>query len=114
MQGNYLAEMKAADCECDRQGEQAWAPEQSPEKEPPVLDAFDAADTQLVNGPPQGQDILRLQLDSNFGWLVLAQKCQNALVIKFGRVDLDWNFPNPLPQGSSQLVKPFFHLTSVI
>ena len=81
MQGNYLAEMKAVDCECDRQGEQTWTVEQSPEKEPPVLDAFYAADPQLVNGPPQCQEILRLQLESDFEWLVLAKKCQNALVI---------------------------------
>ena len=81
MQLSHPAEMKAVDCKCDRQWEKAWTPEQGPEKKPPVLDAFDTADPQLVNGPPQGQDILRLQLDSDFGRLVLAKECYNARVI---------------------------------
>ena len=112
MQGGYLAEMKTVDGKCDRQWEQAWTPEQSPEKEPPVLDAFDAANTQLVNGSPQGQDILRLQLDSDFGWLVFAKKCQNALVIEFGRIDLVQgscdNLPAavPMPILGMMLVEP--------
>jgi hypothetical protein len=42
MQFGYLPEMKATDGESDRQGEQAWTPKQSPKKELPVLDAFDA------------------------------------------------------------------------
>ena len=49
MQVSYLAEMKAVDGECDRQGEQPGAPEQSPEKEAPILDAFRATYTQQVN-----------------------------------------------------------------
>jgi len=43
MQFGHLTEMETVDCKCDRQREQAWTPEQGPEKEPPVLDAFDAA-----------------------------------------------------------------------
>ena len=88
MQFGYLAKMEAVDGECDRQWEQARTPEQSPEKEPPVLDAFDAAEPQLVNGTPQGQDILRFQPDFDFGRRVLAKEHQNAFVIEFGRVDL--------------------------
>ncbi len=87
MQLDHLAEMEAHDGKSECQGEKAWTPEKSPEKGPPVLDAFGAADTQFVNGPLQGQDILQLQVDSNFGWLVLAKKCQNALVIIFWRVN---------------------------
>jgi len=44
--------MEAVDRECDRQGEQARTREQGPEKEPPVLDAFNAPDSHLVDGPP--------------------------------------------------------------
>ena len=54
MQFSYLSEMKAVDGECDRQRKQTGTPEQGPKKEPPVLDAFDAADTELINGAPQG------------------------------------------------------------
>jgi hypothetical protein len=50
MQFDHLAEMEAHDGQRDSQREQARTPEQGPEKEPPVLDAFDAADAQLVNG----------------------------------------------------------------
>ena len=67
-----MAEMKAIDCECDREREQARTPEQGPEKELPILDAFNAANPKLVNGSAQSQDILRLQLESNFGRLILA------------------------------------------
>ena len=88
MQLDHLTEMEAVDGKCDRQREQAWAAEQSPEKEPPVLDAFNAADPQLVNGPLQGQDVLQLQMNFDFGWLIFAKKCQNAFVIESGRVDL--------------------------
>ena len=59
MQLGHLAEMKAVDGQRDRQREQPGTPEQRPEKEPPVVDAFDAPDAQLVNGAPQGQDVLR-------------------------------------------------------
>lgn len=62
--------------------------EQCPEKEPPVVDTFDAADAQLINGAPQGQDILRLKLELDLGLWVLAEERQNALVIEFGRVDM--------------------------
>ena len=47
-----LAEMKAIDGQGDGQREEAGAFEQGPEKEPPVLDAFGAADAELVNGAP--------------------------------------------------------------
>lgn len=67
------------------------------------LDHLAEMEAQLVNGPTRGQKLLQLQMDSDFGWLDLAQKRQNALIIKFGRVDLAWNFPNPLPQGSSHI-----------
>ena len=56
---NHLAEMEAIDGKRDHQREETRTPEQGPEKESPVLDAFDAADPQLVNRAPQGQDILR-------------------------------------------------------
>ena len=98
MQSSYLTEMESVDGKCNCQGEQAWTPEQSPEKEPPVLDAFDAAEPQLVNGSPQSQDILWLQLDSDFGWLVLTKKCQNARVIEFWCIDLFKDFAVAFPQ----------------
>jgi len=52
MQFSHPAKMEAVDRECDRQGEQARTREQGPEKEPPVLDAFNAPDSHLVDGPP--------------------------------------------------------------
>jgi len=55
MQRDHLAEVETVDGKCDRQWEQARTPEESPEKKPPVLDAFDAADTELVNGTPKGK-----------------------------------------------------------
>ena len=88
MQFGYLAKMEAVDGECDRQREQAWTPEQGQEKEPPVLNALNAADPQLVNGSPQGQNILWLQIHPDFGWLVLAEKRQDALVIKLRGIDM--------------------------
>jgi len=55
MQLDHLAEVEAVDGKCDREREQARTPEEGPEKEPPVLDAFDAAYTELVNGTPKGK-----------------------------------------------------------
>ena len=49
---NHLAEMEAHDGQRDGQWEQARTPEQGPEKELPVLDAFNAADPKLVVGTP--------------------------------------------------------------
>jgi hypothetical protein len=43
MQFSHLAKMEAVDRECDRQGEQAWTMEKRPEKETPILNAFDAS-----------------------------------------------------------------------
>lgn len=37
MQLGRLAEMEAVDGECNRQGKQAWTPEQGSEKEPPTI-----------------------------------------------------------------------------
>lgn len=88
MKLDYLAEMETIDGKCDRQGEQAWTTEQSPEKESPIMDAFDAADAQLVNGSPKRHDILRLKMNSKLGRLVLAEKCLNARIIEFRRVDV--------------------------
>ena len=45
MQLDHLAEMKAIDGKRDRQWKQARTAEQSPEKEPPVVYTFDAADS---------------------------------------------------------------------
>jgi hypothetical protein len=46
--------MEAHNGQRDCQWEQTGTAEQGPEKEPPVLDAFDAADAQSINGSPQG------------------------------------------------------------
>jgi hypothetical protein len=62
------------------------------------LDAFDAADSQPVNGAPQGQDILWLQLDPDFGWLILTEKSQNALVLELGRIDFFKDLAIAFPQ----------------
>ena len=43
MQFSHPAKMEAVDRECDRQGEQAWTMEKRPEKETPILNAFDAS-----------------------------------------------------------------------
>ena len=71
MQGDHLAEMETHDGQCDCQGEQARPPEDGPEKEPPIVDALDTAEPQLVNRTPQRQDVLWIQVDPDFWWLVL-------------------------------------------
>jgi hypothetical protein len=98
MERGNLAEMKAVDCERDCQREEARTPEQGPGKEPPVLNAFAAAYTQLVYGLPQSHNILQLELNSDFGRLVLTKECQNALLIKLGRIDLFQDFAIAFPQ----------------
>jgi len=67
VQGHDLAEMKTVDGQRDCHREKTRMAEQSPEEEPPVLDALDAADTEFVHGSPQRQEILGLELDSDFG-----------------------------------------------
>jgi hypothetical protein len=49
MQFGHLAEMETINGKCDRQRKQAQTAEQGPEEEPPIMDAFDAADAQLLN-----------------------------------------------------------------
>ena len=88
MQLDYLAKMETHNSQRDSQGEQPGTAEQGPEKEPPIVGPLDAADTQLINRPPQSQDILRVPLGSDSARLILAKKCYNALIIIFGRVDL--------------------------
>jgi len=51
VQSCHLAEMETVDSQGDCQQEQARTPEQSPEKELPVLDAFGSTKAQLINGP---------------------------------------------------------------
>ena len=83
-----LAEMKTIYCKGDCQWKKTRTPEKGPEKEPPIFDAFDAANAQLINGSPESQDVLRLKLDSDFGRLVNTEKCQNAFIIESRGVDL--------------------------
>jgi hypothetical protein len=52
VQFGHLAKMEAHDGQRDRQWEQAWTPEQGPEKEPPVLDTFNTANAQLIDRSP--------------------------------------------------------------
>ena len=66
MQLDHLAEMKAVDGKRDCQGKEAWAAEQGPEEEPPVVRPFYSADPELVNGPQKCQDILRFQWSPDF------------------------------------------------
>ena len=75
VQSCHLAEMETVDCQGDSQWEQSRTPEQSPEKELPVLDAFSSTNTQLINGPAQSQDVLWLKLDSDFRRLIFAEEC---------------------------------------
>ena len=95
MQFSHTAEVEAIDGKCDRQREEPRTMQQGPEEEPPILDAFDAADTELVNGAPKSQEILWVPMNSDSlrpihrtAALVLTQKYQDALVIKLGRIEL--------------------------
>jgi len=45
----HLTEMKAHDCKSDCLGEQTGTFEQGPEKEPPIMGAFDAANAEMIN-----------------------------------------------------------------
>jgi hypothetical protein len=65
MQFGHLAEMETINGKCDRQRKQARTAEQGPEEEPSIVDAFDAADAQLIDGTSQGQDKLLIQVDSH-------------------------------------------------